>query len=422
MVSEVFFFGGTLNRIWDSGGNIFPDFGFSVGGTMYTGRTLFSQVMDFVPWTSFHRIVAKYRGDIGVRTLRCTEHFRIMAFAQITYRESLRDIEVCLGAQPAKLCSMGLRDPVARSTLADANELRDWRVWSDLAAVLIKRARKLYLKDDFGLDLANTVYALDSTTIDLCLSLFPWADFRSTKAAVKMHTLLDLRGPIPSFIHISDGKMGDAAALDLIMPEAGAIYVMDRGYVDFCRLYALHQAGAFFVTRTKINMNYHRVYSRAVDKTTGLRFDQSIALDGFYSRQDYPQHLRRVGFVDPETGKRLIFLTNHFALPALTIAALYKRRWQVELFLKWIKQNLRIRHLYGTSENAVKTQIWTAVCVYVLAAIVKKELAIDVSLYTFLQILSVHSFEKIPILQAFSDGTPGPATTALPNQLNLFNT
>src|SRR3974390_755201 len=345
-----------------------------------------------------------------------------MAFAQVTYRESLRDIEACLGAQPAKLCSMGLRGPVAKSTLADANELRDWHIWSDLAAVLIKRARKLYLKDDFGLDLANTIYALDSTTIDLCLSLFPWADFRSTKAAVKMHTLLDLRGPIPSFIHVSDGKMGDAVALDLIVPEAGAIYVMDRGYVDFRRLYVLHQAGAFFVTRAKLNMNYHRVYSRAVDNMTGLRFDQTIALDGFYTRQDYPQHLRRVGFVDPETGKRLIFLTNHFNPPPGTIAALYKRRWQVELFFKWIKQHLRIRHFYGTSENAVKTQIWTAVCVYVLAAIVKKELALDVALYTFLQILSVYSFEKIPILQAFSQGDPSPTATTLTKQLNLFNT
>jgi hypothetical protein len=299
------------------------------------GRTLFSQVMDFVPWTSFDRIVTRYGGDVRVRSLRCGEQFRIMAFAQMTYRESLRDIEACLGAQPSKLYGMGLREAVARSTLADANELRDWRIWAEIAAALVRRARKLYVSDDIGLDLANTVYALDSTTIDLCLSLFPWADFRSTKAAVKMHTLLDLRGPIPSFIHISDGKMGDAAALDLIMPEAGAIYVMDRGYVDFRRLHALHQTGAFFVTRTKINMNYHRVYSRAVDKRTGLRFDQSIALDGFYTRQEYPQHLRRIGFVDPETGKRLIFLTNHFALPALTIAALYKRRWQVELFFKW---------------------------------------------------------------------------------------
>jgi len=386
------------------------------------GRTLFSQVMDFVPWTSFDRIVMRYGGDARIRSLRCSEQFRVMAFAQMTYRESLRDIEACLGAHPSKLYGMGLREAVARSTLADANEMRDWRIWADIAATLIRRARKLYLRDDLGLDLANTVYALDSTTIDLCLSLFPWADFRSTKAAVKMHTLLDLRGPIPSFIHISDGKMGDALVLDLIVPEAGAIYVMDRGYVDFRRLYALHQAGAFFVTRTKINMSYHRVYSRTVDKTTGLLFDQSIALDGFYTRQDYPQHLRRVGFVDPETGKRLVFLSNHFAVSALTIAALYKKRWQVELFFKWIKQHLRIRHFYGTSENAVRTQIWTAVCVYVLAAIVKKELALDVSLYTFLQVLSVHSFEKIPISQAFSDSDSGSVAPSPTNQLNLFKT
>jgi hypothetical protein len=272
------------------------------------GRTLFAQVMDFVPWTSFERIVAQYGGDLGVRKFRCSEQFRVMAFAQVTYRESLRDIEACLGAQPSKLYGMGLRESVARSTLADANETRDWRIWADIAAVLIRRARKLYVKDDIGLDLANTVYALDSTTIDLCLSLFPWADFRSTKAAIKMHTLLDLRGPIPSFIHVSNGKMGDALALDLIVPEAGAIYVMDRGYVDFRRLYALNQAGAFFVTRTKINMNYHRVYSHVVDKTTGLRFDQTIALDGFYSQRHYPQQLRRVSLVDPETGARLVFL------------------------------------------------------------------------------------------------------------------
>ena len=388
---------------------------------MYTGRTLFSQVMDFVPWTSFNRIVAKYRGDRDTRTLRCTEHFRVMAFAQVTYRESLRDIEACLGAQPAKLCSMGLRGPVAKSTLADANELRDWRIWSDLAAVLIKRARKLYLKDDFGLDLANTVYALDSTTIDLCLSLFPWADFRSTKAAVKMHTLLDLRGPIPSFVHISDGKMGDALALDLITPEAGAIYVMDRGYVDFKRLYVIHQAGAFFVTRTKVNMKYHRVYSHPVpDTATGVGSDQSIALDGFYTKQDYPQHLRRVSFRDPETGLRLVFLTNNFTLSADMIAALYKKRWAVELFFKWIKQNLRIKHFYGTSENAVKTQIWIAVCVYVLAAIIKNDLALDVSLYTFLQILSVHSFEKTPLAQALFDGASNSSLSTPSNQLNLF--
>jgi len=385
------------------------------------GRTLFAQVMDFVPWTSFERIVARYGGDVRVRSLRCSEQFRVMAFAQMTYRESLRDIEACIGAQPSKLYGMGLREPVARSTLADANETRNWRIWAGIAAVLIRRARRLYINDDIGLDLANTVYALDSTTIDLCLSLLPWADFRSTKAAVKMHTLLDLRGPIPSFIHVSDGKMGDALALDLIRPEVGAIYVMDRGYVDFRRLYALHLVGAFFVTRTKINMNYHRVYSRAVDKTTGLRFDQTSALDGFYSQRHYPQHLRRVGFVDPETGKRLVFLTNNFALSASTIAALYKQRWQVELFFKWIKQHLRIRHFYGTSENAVKTQIWTAVCVYVLAAIIKKELALDVSLYTFLQILSVHSFEKIPFSCAFQGVDDSNRRPLLTNQLNLFH-
>jgi hypothetical protein len=388
---------------------------------MNTGQTLFSQVMDFVPWTSFDRIVLKYGGNVRVRKLRCTEHFRVMAFAQITYRESLRDIEACLGARPSKLYGMGLREPVARSTLADANELRDWRIWSDLAAVLIKRARKLYVEDDIGLDLANTVYALDSTTIDLCLSLFPWADFRSTKAAVKMHTLLDLRGPIPSFIHISNGKMGDALALDLITLEAGAIYVLDRGYVDFRRLHVIHQTGAFFVTRTKSNMKYHRVYSHAVDQATGICSDQSIALDGFYTKQQYPQHLRRISFCDPETGKRLVFLTNNFALSAVTIAALYKKRWAVELFFKWIKQNLRIKHFYGTSENAVRTQIWIAVCVYVLAAIIKKDLALDVSLYTFLQILSVHSFAKTLLPRLFQDIDDDFQSSLPPSQLNLFD-
>ena len=387
---------------------------------MTFGRTLFSQIMDFVPWTSFDRIVSRYGGDIRVRSLRCSEQFRIMTFAQMTYRESLRDIEACLGSQPAKLYGIGLRGAVAKSTLADANELRDWRIWSDLAAVLIKRARKFYMEDDIGLELVNTVYALDSTTIDLCLSLFPWADFRSTKAAVKMHTLLDLRGPIPGFIHVSNGKMGDALALDLITLEAGAIYVMDRGYIDFRRLSVIHQAGAFFVTRTKSNMKYHRVYSHAVDKTTGVGADQSIALDGFYAKRDYPHHLRRVSFCDPQTGKRLVFLTNNFVLSAATIAALYKKRWAVELFFKWIKQNLRIKHFYGTSENAVKTQIWIAVCVYVLAAIIKKEMALEVSLYTFLQILSVHSFEKTQLARAFLDSDDNLLHSTSGNQLNLF--
>ena len=384
------------------------------------GRTLFSQVMDFVPWTSVDRIIARYGGDIRVRTLRCSEQFRIMAFAQLTYRESLRDIEACLGVQPSKLYGMGLSSAVARSTLADANETRDWRMWADVASVLIRRARKLYSGDAFGVDLVGTVYALDSTTIDLCLSLFPWADFRSTKAAVKMHTLLDLRGNIPSFIYVSDGKMGDA--LDLIVPEAGATYVMDRGYVDYARLYAMTKAGAFFVTRSKTNMKYHRVYSHPVDKSMGVMADQSIALDGSYACKNYPQHLRRIKFCDPETGKRLVFLTNNFALPAATVAALYKQRWQVELFFKWIKQNLRIKHFFGTSENAVKTQIWIAVCAYVLAAIIKKELRLEISLYTFLQILSVHSFEKIELSYGLYNDDPHNHNSEQSNQLSLFDT
>src|SRR3984885_7632397 len=387
---------------------------------MYSGRTLFSQVMEFIPWTSFDRIVVKYGGDIGVRTLRCTEHFRAMAFAQITYRESLRDIEACLGSQPSKLYGMGLRGPVAKSTLADANELRDWRIWSTLAAVLIKRARKLYIDDDIGLDLVNTVYALDSTTIDLCLSLFPWADFRSTKAAVKMHTLLDLRGSIPSFIHISDGKMGDALALDLMTPEAGAIYVMDRGYVDFSRLHRMHRCAAFFVTRAKSNLKAHRVYSAATDRATGVIADQTIALDGPLARQDYPDHLRRIRFRDPDSQKSLIFLTNQTDLPALTICLLYKSRWRVELFFKWIKQHLRIKRFYGTSENAVKTQIWIAVSVYVLAAIVRKRLKLEVSLYTLMQVFSVSIFEKLPIQSTFLQNVDSSEGDIENNQLNLF--
>jgi hypothetical protein len=387
---------------------------------MQAGRALFAQVMDFVPWTSFDRLVAKYDGDKNTAKLRCAAQYRAMAFAQLTFRESLRDIEASLNADPSKLYGMGFRNPVVRSTLAYANENRDWKIWSDLAAILIKRARALYHQDDIGLDLNATVYALDSTTIDLCLSLFPWADFRSTKAAVKMHTLLDLRGPIPSFIHVSDGKMGDALALDLITPEAGAIYVMDRGYVDFRRLYAFYQASAFFVTRAKSNMKYHRVYSHPVDKSAGIMSDQTIALDGFYTKQDYPQHLRRVHYVDPETSKRLIFLTNNFALPATTIAALYKKRWAVELFFKWIKQNLRIRHFYGTSETAVKTQIWISVSVYVLVAIIKRELGLEISLYTFLQILSVRPFEKTPISQAFSESGDKNDIPYSNNQLTLL--
>ena len=388
---------------------------------MNTGKTLFAQLMDFLPWTTFTRIVARYDGDVRVRTLCCAEQYRAMAFAQLTYRESLRDIEVCLSAQASKLYHMGFRQQVRRSTLADANETRDWRIYAEFAQRLIDQARKLYAGDSLGLELTNTVYALDSTTIDLCLSLFPWAHFRSTKAAVKMHTLLDLRGNIPSFIHISDGKLHDVHALDLLLPEAGAIYVMDRGYVDFARLYVLHQAGAFFVTRTKSNLDAHRVYSAPTDRATGIIADQTIALDGNTTRKDYPDHLRRVRFKDPESGKTLVFLTNQSAMPATSICALYKSRWQVELFFKWIKQHLRIKKFYGTSDNAVKTQIWIAVSVYVLVAIVKKRLALDASLYTLLQILSVTLFEKMPMLQALSEMTHTFEEQEAGNQLNLFD-
>ncbi|MGB8842288.1 MAG: IS4 family transposase [Aliidongia sp.] len=388
---------------------------------MNTGKTLFAQLMDFLPWSTFSRIVARHGGDHRVRSLSCAEQYRAMAFAQLTYRESLRDIETCLSVQAAKLYHMGFRAPIRRSTLADANETRDWRIYAELAQRLIVQARKLYANEDLGLDLTNTVYALDSTTIDLCLSVFPWAHFRTTKAAVKMHTLLDLRGNIPSFIHISDGKMADVHALDLLLPEPGAIYVMDRGYVDFARLHAVHRAGAFFVTRTKSNMKAHRVYSAATDRSTGIICDQSIALDGHYTSQHYPEHLRRVRFKDAETGKALVFLTNHFDLPALTIAALYKNRWQVELFFKWIKQHLRIKKFYGTSENAVKTQIWIAVSVYVLVAIVKKRLDLDASLYTLLQVFSVTLFEKIDIKQALNIEEYKPDTSQITNQLNLFD-
>jgi hypothetical protein len=388
---------------------------------MNTGKTLFAQIMEFIPWTSFARIVDRYGGNSRVRSLSCPEQFRAMAFAQLTYRESLRDIETCLLANQAKLYSMGFRSPVKRSTLADANEGRDWHIWADLAALLIRRARKLYCNDSFGIDLDNTVYALDATTIDLCLSLFPWAPFRSAKAAVKLHTLLDLRGNIPAFIHISDGKTHEVNVLDMLTFEAGAFYVMDRGYLDFGRLFALHQTGAFFVTRAKHGMDAHRVYSMPVDRSAGIICDQRIMLDGFFVSQDYPEQLRRIRFKDPETGKTLVFLTNNTALPALTIAALYKSRWQVELFFKWIKQHLRIKRFIGNSENAVKTQIWCAVSTYVLIAIVKKELQLDASLYSLLQILSVSVFEKTQLSQAFAGGGQFQDQTDFTNQLNLFD-
>jgi hypothetical protein len=343
-----------------------------------------------------------------------------MAFAQLTYRESLRDIEACLSAQVAKLYHMGFREPIRRSTLSDANEARDWRIYADFAQVLIRQARRLYAVESFGVELSETVYALDSTTIDLCLSVFPWALFRTTKAAVKMHTLLDLRGAIPSFIHISDGKLHDVNVLDLLIPEAGAIYVMDRGYLDFERLHVLHQSGAFFVTRAKSNLDAHRIYSTPTDRTTGIICDQTIALNGYYSQRHYPDHLRRIRFKDAESAKTLVFLSNQFALPATTIGALYKARWQVELFFKWVKQHLRIKRFYGTSENAVKSQIWIAVSVYVLVAIIKKRLSLDASLYTLLQILSVTLFEKMTLHQAVTGIEYRSENPTQCNQLNLF--
>lgn len=388
---------------------------------MNAGKTLFAQGMEFVPWTSFTRIVQRHGGDSGVRTLSCAEQFRAMAFAQLTWRESLRDIEASLSANASKLYAMGFRSPVKRSTLADANESRDWHIWSDLAALLIRRARKLYASESaLGIELDNTVYALDSTTIDLCLSLFAWAPFRSTKAAIKVHTLLDLRGAIPAFIHISNGKLHDVHVLDRLVFEAGAFYVMDRGYVDFARLYALHQAGAFFVTRAKSSMHARRVYSAPTDRSTGVIADQRVMLESNDSAKKYPEHLRRVRFKDPESGKTLIFLTNNTTLPALTIGALYKGRWQVELFFKWIKQHLRIKKFLGNSENAVKTQVWCAVATYVLIAIVKKELQLDASLYTCLQILSVSVFEKTQISCALQTDAAQIDPLDITTQLTLF--
>ncbi|MBI3605212.1 MAG: IS4 family transposase [Nitrospirae bacterium] len=388
---------------------------------MYSGKTLFAQIMDFLPWSTFQRIVTRYGGDYRIRTFRCTEQFRIMAFAQLTYRESLRDIEACLSAQVSKLYHMGLRGVISRSTLADANESRDWRIYADFAQRLISQARKLYSGEDLGVDLSNTVYALDSTTIDLCLSMFPWAPFRVARAAVKLHTLLDIKGAIPSFIHISDGKWHDVNILDLLIPEPGAFYVMDRGYLDFARLYALHQSGSFFVTRAKSNLNARRLYSAPIDRSSGVICDQTILLNGSLSHNHYPENLRRIRFKDADSGKTLIFLTNHTALPALTICALYKKRWQIELFFKWIKQHLRINRFYGTSENAVKTQIWIAVSTYLLIAIIKKRLNLETSLYTLLQILSVTLFEKKPLQQALQTSAERKNMMKNQNQLNLFN-
>jgi hypothetical protein len=387
---------------------------------MYSGKLVFAQAMDHLPLPIFRQCVSRYAGRYPTLSFSHLDQFLCMAFAQLTYRESLRDIETCLRAHPTKLYHLGFRGNVARSTLADANEKRDWRIWHDFAMHLIGEARALYADDAFGVDLANTVYALDTTTIDLCLSVFPWAKFRKTKAAVKLHTLLDLRGNIPAFIHVSDGKMHEVNVLDDLPIEAGSFYLMDRGFLDFARLHALHRAGAFFVIRSKSNLRFRRLASRKVEPTTGLRADQTIRLAVIASRKDYPDTLRRVTFYDEEHQKKLVFLTNHCDLPALTIAALYKQRWQVELFFKWIKQHLWIKAFFGTSENAVKTQIWIAVASYVLIAILKKRTGADASLHSLLQILSLSLFEKIPLHQLLTQKLAPENNPPIDNQLNLF--
>jgi len=388
---------------------------------MYASKLVFSQVIDHLPIHTFRRCVVRYQGNRYVKSFSCLDQYLCMAFAQLTYRESLRALEACLRAQKDKLYHMGIRGGVSKSTLADANEARDWRIYADFAQSLIRIARPLYADEELGLDLDNTVYALDASTIDLCLSVFPWALFRSTKSAVKLHTLLDLRGNIPTFIHISDGKLHDVNVLDLLLPEPGAFYIMDRGYVDFKRLFSLNLAGAFFVIRAKSNTQYKRRYSHPIDKSGGVHCDQTIVLTGVNSATDYPQPLRRIKYHDAQTGKTFNFLTNNFAVPAQTVADLYRYRWQVELFFKWIKQHLRIKSFFGTSENAVKSQIWTAISVYVLVAIIKKRLGIKADLYTILQVLSLTLFEKTTLKQIFTeeDFTMQDRKDAI--QLNLFD-
>ena len=388
---------------------------------MHSGKLVFAQLMEFFPRHDFDKCVRRYRGNIRTRDFSCRDQFLAMAFAQLTYRESLRDIETCLRSVQPKLYHMGFRGRIARSTIADANRKRDWRIYADFAQTLIGRARKLYLNEPFGVDLEGAAYALDSTTIDLCLSLFSWATFRRRKGAVKLHTLLDLRGNIPCFLRISHGKMHDVNILDELPIEPGAFYIMDKAYIDYARLYRLHQQAAFFLTRAKKNLDAKRRESRIVDKTTGLRSDQTIVLAGVKSSQSYPEALRRIHYYDIETGKRFVFLTNNFVLPALSIAQLYKCRWQIELFFKWIKQHLRIKAFYGTSPNAVRTQIWIAISVYVLVAIVKKELKIERSLSEILQILSVNPFEKTPVLQLLTNPTNSFPDTPFPKQLTLFD-
>ena len=377
--------------------------------------------MDFLPINDFRHCVERYHGNYKIKSFSCWDQFLSMAFAQLTYRESLRDIQACLRAAKQKLYHMGIHGKISRNTLAHANQVRDWRIYADFAQVLIREARGLYIKESFGLDLDQTVYALDATIIDLCLSLFPWAVFRKRKGAVKLHTLLDLRGSIPTVVIITHGKVHEVNILDELPIEAGAIYILDRGYMDFARLYRIHQSSAFFVTRAKGNFQFRRRYSQTVDKSTGLQCDQTIVLRGFYARKDYPEKLRRIRFYDAVQNKRLIFLTNNFTLPAMTIARIYQCRWQIELFFKWIKQHLRIKAFYGTSENAVKTQIWIAISVYVLVAIVKKRLNLDRSLYTILQILSITLFEKTPVSQALANIDYKEREVQVNNQLNLFS-
>ena len=387
---------------------------------MNIGKTIFSQVMEYLPLHEFRKCIERYHGHYKVRSFSCLDQFLCMAFAQLTYRESLRDIETCLRSMQNKLYHMGIRGNISRSTLADANEHRDWRIYADFAQVLIHQARILYADDDFGVELDQTVYALDTTTIDLCLSLFPWAKFQKRKAAIKLHTAMDLRGSIPTFIKITDGKIFDTCILDELIPEAGCFYIMDRGYFDLVRLYTLNLLKANFVIRGKRNLQFRRIYSHPVDKSTGLRCDQTVVLTGIKSSQRYPDKLRRVGFFDADNSKHLTFLTNNFILPSITIAKLYKCRWQIELFFKWIKQHLRIKSFYGTSENAVKTQIWIAISVYLLVAIIKKRLNLEMSLYTFLQILSVSSFEKTHILQVLREFENSIQPDEYSKQLNLF--
>jgi hypothetical protein len=388
---------------------------------MDPGKTIFAQLMDFLPVYKFQKCVQRYNGHYKVKHFSCWNQFLCMAFAQLTYRESLRDIEACLRSTQRRLYHMGFRGNVSRNTLAHANQVRDWRIYADFAQILIGQARRLYANDSFGVELNQTAYALDSTTIDLCLSLFPWAKFRAHKGAVKLHTLLDLRGSIPSLVIITHGKVHDVNILDQLTFEPGAFYIIDRGYLDFDRLYAIHQASAFFVTRTKSNFRFRRLYSQPIDKSAGVQCDQIIVLEGFYSHKAYPDKLRRIRFFDTDLNKRLVFLTNNFILPALTVAQLFQCRWQIEIFFKWIKQHLRIKAFYGTTENAVKTQIWIAIAVYVLVAIVKKQMHLDLSLYTILQILSVTLFEKTPILEALSTVQHQESEDTPCNQLTLFD-